>query len=143
MRCLRAKLVAMAQNRLERVRRIALALPGVTERPSAGAPCFYVSGRKPICRFHDSGFAGDGRPSLWCPAPSGVRHELVTSEPDRFFAPTPSASGIFADWIGVYLDTEGELAVDWEEIATIIEEAYRLRAPKALIVRLDQSGPPG
>lgn len=77
---------------------------------------------------------------MWCPAPPGVRDELVTSEPDRFFAPTPSASGIFADWIRVYLDSHGELPVDWQEIAAIIEEAYRLRAPKALVARLDEPG---
>lgn len=77
----------------------------------------------------------------WCPAPLGVRDELVTSEPDRFFAPTPSASGVFGDWIGVYLDTSGELAVDWDEIAAIIEGAYRLRAPRTLVARLDLHTP--
>ncbi len=131
----------MALDVLERVREIALALPEVTERLSAGAPCFFVSGRKPICRFHESDFSDDDRMSIWCPAPPGVREELVTSEPDRFFAPTPSASGVFGDWVGVYLDTTGEPAVDWEEIAAIIEEAYRLRAPKTLVARLDHRGP--
>lgn len=133
----------MVLHALERVRQIALALPGVTERVSAGAPCFFVSNRKPICRFHDSDFAGDGRTSLWCPSPLGVRDELVTSEPDRFFAPTPSSSGVFGDWIGVYLDTTGELAVEWEEVAAIIEDAYRLRAPKTLMARLDKRNPKG
>jgi len=127
----------MAQNDLERVRRVALALPEVTERLSHGAPCFYVRNKKPICRFHDEDFAGDGRVSLWCPAPPGVRGELTTADPDRFFAPTPSASGVFGDWIGVYLDTERELAVDWQEIAAVIEDAYRLQAPKTLIAVLD------
>jgi len=132
----------VAQYALERVRQIALALPEVTERLSHGAPCFFIRDRKPIGRFHDIDFAGDGRVSLWCPAPPGVRDELVTTEPDRFFAPTPSASGVFGDWIGVYLDTEGDLAVDWQEIAAIVEEAYRLRAPKTLVARLDQESPP-
>jgi hypothetical protein len=127
----------MTQDALTQVRRIALALPQVTERPSAGAPCFFVRDKKPICRFHDADFGGDDRIAIWCPAPPGARDELVTSEPDRFFAPTPSASGVFGDWIGVYLDTEGELAVDWQEIAAIIEQAFRLRAPKSLIADLD------
>lgn len=43
--------------------------------------------------------------------------------------------------IGVYLDTKGELAVDWEEIAAIIEGVRRLRAPKALVARLDKQRP--
>ena len=118
----------MASQPLDEVRRIALGLPGVTERLSHGAPCFYVRDTKPICRFHDRGHAGDDRVSLWCPAPAGVREDLVAAEPDRFFAPTPSASGVFGDWIGVYLDGTGDRAVDWAEIAAIIEEAHRLRA---------------
>ncbi len=68
--------------------------------------------------------------------------ELVTSEPERFFAPTPSGSGVFGDWIVVYLDTEGELAVDWQEVAAIIQEAYRLRAPKASVAGLNPPRPP-
>jgi hypothetical protein len=128
----------MASHELERIRQIVQSLPEVSERLSHGAPSFYVRDKKPICRFHDADFAGDGRMSLWCPAPPGVRDELVAAERDRFFAPTPSASGVFADWIGVYLDTEGALAVDWHEIAAILEDAYRLQAPKILVAELDR-----
>jgi hypothetical protein len=51
---------------------------------------------------------------------------LVTTEPRRFFRPQPSTSGTFATWIGVYLDLPGDDAVDWDEIAAILGEAYRL-----------------
>ena len=127
----------MAGRELEQVREIALALPEVNERLSHGAPCFFLRDRRPICRFHDAEFAGDERVSLWCPAPEGVREDLVAAEPERFFAPAPSESGVFGDWIAVYLDTQGDLAVDWCEIASIIKDAYRLRAPKQLIAELD------
>lgn len=133
----------MGQHPLGRIRQIAAGLPEVTERLSHGAPCFFVRGRTPICRFHDSGFAGDDRVSLWCPAGPDLRDELLTTEPERFFAPTPSASGVFGDWIGVYLDTVDGAAVDWSEIAALLQEAYRLRAPKALVARLDQPDRPG
>ena len=132
----------MRRQLLERIREVALALPDVTERLSAGAPCFFVSDRAPICRFHDGDVTGDGRTSIWCPAPVGVRDELVTTEPDRFFAPTPSASGVFGDWIGCYLDGDAEPGVDWDEVAAIIEVAYRLRASKRQIARLDERSPP-
>jgi hypothetical protein len=131
----------MAQHELERVRQIVLALPEVKEHLSHGAPSFYVRDGKPICRFHDADFAGDGRVSLWCPAPSGVREEFATADPERFFAPTPSASGVFGDWIGVYLDTKGELAVDWQEITAMIEDAFRLQAPNRLVAELDKQTP--
>jgi hypothetical protein len=126
----------MAETQLEQLRQIALDLPGVSERISHHAPTFYV-GKKPICRFHDADYAGDGRISMWCPAPPGVREEVVTADPERFFAPTPSASGVFGNWIGVYLDTEGELAVDWHEITAIVEEAYRVQASRKLVAELD------
>lgn len=127
----------MGGHELDQVRRIALALPGVTERESHGEPCFFVKGRRPLCYFHDN-HRGDGRISLWCPAPPGVPTELTASEPDRFFHPTPSASGVFATWLGVYLDTDGDDRVDWTEIASIVEDAFRTVAPKALIAELDR-----
>ena len=72
--------------------------PGVNERLSHGAPCFFVQDKRPLCYYHDD-HHGDGRISLWCPAPPGVPEELVGAEPERFFEPTPSASGTFqAGW---------------------------------------------
>src|SRR5437762_5041987 len=53
---------------LDRVRRIALALPGVNERMSHGEPCFFVRDKRPLCYFHDN-HNGDGRIALWCPVP--------------------------------------------------------------------------
>jgi hypothetical protein len=121
---------------LSGVRAIALSLPGVSERVSHGEPCFFVQGKRPLCYFHDN-HRGDGRVVLWCPSPPAVAAELTASEPRRFFHPTPSASGVFAGWLGVYLDTDGDDRVDWNEIAGIIEEAFRTVATKALIAQLD------
>jgi hypothetical protein len=118
------------------VRKIALALPGVNERFSHGAPCFFIQDKRPLCYYHDD-HRGDGRISLWCPAPTGVQEELVSAEPERFFEPTPSASGTFSGWLGVFLDTSGAHKVDWDEIAAIVEDAFRQVAPKNLIAQLD------
>ena len=115
---------------------MALALPGVNERQSHGAPCFFVNDKRPICYYHEAAFAGDGRASIWCPAPPGAQQDLVAADHERFFAPTPSASGVFGDWIGVYLHS-GDDDTDWAEIAAVLEEAYRLRAPKRLVAELD------
>ena len=73
------------------------------------------------------------------PAPPGVPADLTASEPERFFHPTPSASGVFANWLGVYLDTDGDDRVDWREIAGIIHDAFRTVAPKPFIDELDHS----
>jgi hypothetical protein len=127
----------MGARELERVRRIALALPEVSERLSHGEPCFFVRDRRPLGYFHDD-HNGDGRISLWCPVAAGVQEELVSAEPERFFKPPTSARGTFADWLGVYLDTSGQNRFDWGEIAAIMEDAYRNVAPKTLVAELDR-----
>ena len=126
----------MGTREYGRVREIALALPGVNERLSHGAPCFFIHDKRPLCYYHDD-HRGDGRISLWCPAPAGIAEELVDAEPQRFFAPASSASGTFSGWLGVFLDTSRPYKVDWDEIAAIIEDAYREVAPKKLIAQLD------
>ena len=130
----------MGQRELNKVRTIALGLPAVNERLSHGTPCFYVRDKRPLCYFHDIDFHTEGsRVALWCPAPGGVPDELVAAEPSRFFHPTPSASGTFSDWLGVYLDDSNGDQVDWDEVAAIVEDAYRLVAPKKLLAELDQA----
>lgn len=126
----------MGERELDRVRRIALALPEVTERRSHGEPCFFVRDKRALCYYHDD-HNRDGRISLWCPVPAGVQEEMVSAEPERFFAPPTSASGVFSGWLGVYLDTAGKHRVDWREVAAIVEDAYRHVAPKSLVAELD------
>lgn len=48
-----------------------------------------------------------------------------------------SAKGTFSGWLGVFLDTSGENAVNWDEVAAILEDAFRMVAPKRLIAELD------
>ena len=120
---------------LARVRGIALALPRVMERVSHGAPCFFVAGT-PIGYFHDH-HGGDDRVSLWCPARAGVQAAYTAAEPERYFAPSPSARGTFSLWLGAYLDLEAEPGVDWDEITLLLEEAFRQAASAAAIAELD------
>jgi hypothetical protein len=122
---------------LEHVREIALGFPEVNERLSHGEPCFFVRNRRPLCYFHDD-HNGDGRVALWCPAPLGVQDELVSARPDRFFRPQPSARGVFATWVGVFLDRPRLRRSDWEEIGEILRDAYRLAAPPELARLLDR-----
>ena len=126
----------MGERELRRVRRIALALPEVNERLSHGEPCFFVRDKRPLCYFHDD-HTGDGRISLWCPVPLDVQEELVSTEPERFFKPPTSARGVFSGWLGVFLDLSGKNRVDWDEITTILEDAFRNVAPKSLVAELD------
>jgi len=78
---------------------------------------------------------GDEIVALTCKASPGVNLELATQEPDRFFIPSYTGK---RGWLGVRLDLP---AVDWEEIAELVEDAYRMAAPKSLVARLDEHRP--
>ena len=119
----------MGKRELDRVRKIALTLPEVTERVSHGALCFFVRDKLPLCYFHDD-HRGDGRVSLWCRALVGVQEELVRASPARFFKPQTSRSGAFRDWLGVFLDVPN---VDWDEITALLEDSYCTVAPKRFV----------
>ncbi len=67
------------------------------------------------------------------PRPAGAQKALVESDPQRFFRP-PYVGG--RGWIGVYLDVERDGAF-WAEIAELVEDAYRMVAPRTLLARLD------
>jgi hypothetical protein len=124
----------MGGHELDRLRRIAFALPEVSERFSHGAPCFFVAVRRPLCYFHDR--HNDDRVSLWCPSPPGAAAGRLAAEPDRHFRPPTSARGAFAGWLGTYLDLTPPLVVDWEDIVDIVEDAYRCVAPRRLVALL-------
>lgn len=114
---------------MDRLRAICLALPEVEERLSHGEPTFFVRGKTSFLMSADHHH--DGRRACWCAAPPGVQAELIETEPTRFFRP-PYVGG--RGWIGVYLDVPD---VDWDEIAQIAREAYRVVAPAKLVARLD------
>jgi hypothetical protein len=117
-----------ARKPLQRLRKICLALPETTERLSHGEPTWFVRDRKTFVTFSDHHH--DDRVGFWCAAPMGTQEALVASAPDRFFVPPYVGH---RGWIGVYLDVEQ----DWDEIAGLVEDAYRQVAPKTLLVQLD------
>ena len=119
----------MSDAELQRVRAICSALPEVTERPSHGSPTWFIRDKKTIVMFHDD-HHGDGRLAIWCAAPMGVQALMVDEDPVRFFVPAYVGH---RGWLGVRLDVD----VDWDEIAGIVEDAFRTVAPKSLAARLD------
>lgn len=117
---------------VERLRALCLALPEVTEKVSHGEPTWFV--RRVFVSLADHHH--DDRLAFWCAAPPGAQEELVAAEPERFFRP-PYVGG--RGWLGVWLDVE----VDWDEIAEIVTDAYRVTAPKKLaaLVTLRSAAP--
>lgn len=64
--------------------------------------------------------------ALWCKAAPGDQAALVGGDPERFFIPPYVGRH---GWVGMRLDRGG---IDWEEIAALVTESYRLIAPKRL-----------
>jgi hypothetical protein len=115
---------------LERLRRLCLALPEVTERLSHGEPTWFVQGKKTFVMFSDHHH--DDRLAFVCAAPDGAQETLVANDPERFFRPPYVGH---RGWLGVYLD----VPVDWDQIADLVVDAYRAVAPKRLVAVLDAS----
>ena len=101
---------------LDRLRTVCLALPDTSERPSHGAPSFFVRVKRCFLMLLDDRH-GDGRFAIWCAAPDGMQEALVAGDPVRFFRPPYVGH---RGWLGVVLND----GVDWDELAGIVEDAY-------------------
>ena len=119
----------MAQDPLETLRKLCLALPETTERLSHGEPTWFIRGKKTFVMYADHHH--DDFVAFWCPAPDGAQEALVTADPERFFVPPYVGH---RGWLGVRLDV-GE--IDWDQIADLVLDAYRTVAPKKLLAELD------
>jgi hypothetical protein len=120
----------MTADLAAQVRAICAALPEVTERPSHGAPTWFVRDKKAFVTLWAQGHHDHDFPHLWCAGPPGAQDELTASGPGRFFRP-PYVGG--RGWIGVRLDR----GTDWAEIAELCRDAYRAVAPARLAALLD------
>jgi hypothetical protein len=125
--------VAPPSAPLERVRALCLALPEVVERPSHGAPTFFIGGKRAFVMFHDD-HHGDGRLAIWCAAPPGAQAMLVGAAPDTYFVPAYVGH---LGWLGMRLDR----GAPWDEVAGVIEDAWLERAPRRLVAALERDRP--
>ncbi|HLF77502.1 MAG TPA: MmcQ/YjbR family DNA-binding protein [Dehalococcoidia bacterium] len=120
----------MDEDPLDKLRVICLSYPEVTERLSHSEPTWFV--KKTFVMF--ANHHHDDRLAFWCAAPEGMQEFLVAAEPESFFR--PPYVGV-RGWLGVYLD----VPVDWDRIAAIVNDAYRMVAPRKLLAHLDARKP--
>src|ERR1700735_284878 len=87
-----------AEVQIERVRKLALAHPGASEKLSHGEPTFFVAKRVfvMVANNHHS----DGHTAIWIPAPSGAQAAMIADAPAIYFK--PPYVGV-KGWIGVEL----------------------------------------
>jgi predicted DNA-binding protein (MmcQ/YjbR family) len=125
----------MAQNRseladgderaLERLRALCLEMPEASEEGGVGNPSFKVR-QKIFAMRHPM----EGRMSVWFKAPPGAQGALTQTSPETFFVPPYVGHH---GWVGAWLGEQ----LDWEHLAELIEESYRMTAPKRLLAQLD------
>jgi predicted DNA-binding protein (MmcQ/YjbR family) len=116
----------MTETPLDKLRAICLAFPEAVEDGGVGDPTFKVRGKIFAMRhpMHE-------RWSMWCKAPKGFQEIIVGADPERFFVPPYVGHN---GWIGVWLDVD----LDWAQIADLIEDSYRMTAPKRLSALIGQ-----
>ena len=106
--------------KLERVRRLCLALPDTLEKLSHGEPTFFVN-NKVFAMFSDD-HHGDGHVSVMIPAAEGEQAALIKAEPGTYYL--PPYVGV-KGWVGIELAAIGD-----EELAVHLLEAWKLIAAK-------------
>lgn len=104
---------------IERLRRICMALPDVTEKIAWGEPTWRAG---KIFAQMDTHHHGADHVAVWLPARPGVQEELVAEDPAHFFRPSYVGQ---KGWIGVRLDNRP----DWKIVASLVADAYREVAP--------------
>ena len=123
----------MPSRALTRLRKICLALPEAHEVEAWGEPTFRVKNKLFAMFAGASNHHGRGRDGVWCKAAPGNQELMIAAAPDRFFKPPyVGPSG----WIGIYLDK----SPDWDEVAELLRDAYKLTAPKKMLAQLDAAG---
>jgi hypothetical protein len=110
---------------LAKLREICLALPETSERPSHGAPTFFIREKRSFLMVLTN-HHGDGRFAIWCAAPDGMQKMLVEADGERFFVPPYVGH---RGWLGLRLDR----GIHWEELTGIVEDAYAEVAPAKLV----------
>lgn len=113
-----------ANQQLERVRQLCLALPETSERLSHGEPTFFV---KKVFVMFANNHHNDGHVAVWLPVPAGLQSELIEARPATFFK--PPYVGV-RGWVGIELS-----AISDDDLEFHIQTAWELIAPKRLVAQ--------
>jgi hypothetical protein len=116
---------AQATKACDKVRALCLDLPEVSERMSHGSPTWFIRDKKTFCTFVND-HHGDGILGVWCAAPAGAQEAMIAADPERYFRPPYVGH---RGWVGVRLHGKP----NWDEFATVIEDAYCAIAPAKLV----------
>jgi predicted DNA-binding protein (MmcQ/YjbR family) len=123
------KKIATIDSRLMKLITICKSLPGTTNEAWFDHHVFKV-GKKTIAYFLNN-HHGDGIIAVACKSTKLRQAELVKSSPKHFYLPAYMAH---QGWVGMRLDVQ---PVDWEQVTSLLMEAFRLQATKKLLAQLE------
>jgi hypothetical protein len=126
--------VPAARSPLARLRKLCLSLPDAHEVEAWGEPTFRVKNKLFAMHASSDTHHGDGREGVWIKSAHVTQDMLVRADPKRYFVPPYVGK---SGWVGAYIDR----GVDWEIVADLLRDAYRLTAPKKLVAQLDSPAP--
>ena len=106
------------------LRKICLALPGVTERASHGERAWFVGAGNRARQFAGTwDHHHDDRNAVVLAAPPGAQEQLVAADPALYFRPPYVGP---RGWVGIYLDAR---PVDWDLVAMHLADAHAAVKP--------------
>ncbi|HEX4498817.1 MAG TPA: MmcQ/YjbR family DNA-binding protein [Thermoanaerobaculia bacterium] len=115
---------ASEDPRLARLTAISLALPEATRKDMGQHASFLI--RAKTFAYFLADHHGDGIVAVCCKTALGENVEMIAADPARFYLPAYIGP---KGWVGLRLDA-GE--IDWDEVAGLVVDSYRLVAPKKL-----------
>jgi hypothetical protein len=110
------------------LRDLCLTYPQTSEEIKWENPVFLVHGRIFVLVSH----VEPDRVGLWLKAGKGVQEAFVGADPDRYFRPPYLGP---KGWLGAWISPECQPI--WPVIEDLIDESFRLVAPKRVIALLD------
>ena len=119
-----------ARSPLARLRKLCLALPEAHEVEAWGEPTFRVKNKLFAMYAANDTHHGNGREGVWIKSAHVTQDMLVRAQPKRYFVPPYVGK---SGWVGAYIDR----GADWEIVADLLHDAYRLTAPRKLVAQLD------
>jgi uncharacterized protein YdhG (YjbR/CyaY superfamily) len=116
------------ESQLERVRRLCATMPSAFEKPSHGAPTFFVEKSKGVFTMFVNNHHDDGELAVWLAAPPGLQSALIEDAPETYFKPPYFGT---SGWVGIRLAQIGDEALrihirkSWELVAATRKQSSR------------------
>ena len=119
-------------RRLVRLTKVCLALPESSRELAGRHARFHV--RDKTFAWYLDDHHGDGIVSVSCKMALDENREVAALDPARFYLPAYMAH---RGWIALRLDAG---KIDWNEVAELVADSYRLVAPKRLAALVARRG---